>query len=138
MTKTSQKIDNSPSDSGVIWNLQILAENILEVIRSELCKPVTIHSAYRSPAVNKAIGGSSSSQHMKGLAADFHVKGISNHALAEWIQENLDFDQLILENYIEGIDNSGWIHCSFSPKNLRYQVLTKFKGSKIYHPGLLK
>lgn len=134
---TSQKIDNSTSDETVIWNLQLLAENILEAVRFGKGS-VIIHSAYRSPKVNAAVGGSLKSQHSKGQAADFHVNGVTNYDLAIWIRDNLDFDQLILENYVKGSPLSGWVHCSFTERNLRYQALTKFKGSKIYHAGILE
>ena len=69
-------------------------------------------SGYRSPALNKAVGGSKTSQHCNGQAADFESTRISNPNLAKWIEKNLRFDQLILEFYDGEDPNSGWIHCS--------------------------
>ena len=86
--------------------------------------------------LNKAVGGSSASQHVKGEAVDFHVSGHSVYDLAIWISNTLDYDQLILENFLPGIPTSGWVHCSFA-RNNRGQDLTKFKGSKMYHPGII-
>ncbi|WKB51797.1 D-Ala-D-Ala carboxypeptidase family metallohydrolase [Eleftheria terrae] len=136
MTTTSQKIANLPSSPIVLDNLRQVCEKVLEQVREHFGKAVIIHSGYRGPAVNAAIGGSKTSQHMSGEAADFHVAGFTVYEVADWIANNLMFDQLILENFVPGIKTSGWVHCSYAKKNRR-QVLTKFKGSKKYYPGLL-
>ena len=81
-----------------------------------------------------AIGSNIHSQHAKGEAADFEVAGVDNYGLAVWIQDNLDFDQLILECYTGG--NSGWIHCSYKPEGNRKQTLTYDRVNN-YREGLL-
>jgi hypothetical protein len=136
-TTTHSNIDNWAADPVIIGRLRALCVEVLETIRTYAKKTMVIHSGYRCPALNKAIGGSTTSQHMKGEAADFHVPGISNLELAQWIEQNVDFDQLILENFIVGQPNSGWIHCSYTSRTpLRNQSLTKFRGDKHYFPGL--
>lgn len=136
LTKTNTGVFNTPKDPKVISNLRRAAENILEPVRKHFNRRVIIHSAYRSPAVNRAVGGSNNSQHSKGEAVDFRVEGHTVHEVANWIKENLSFDQLILEHYLPDSPQSGWVHCSYSFNN-RGSVLTKFKGSQIYHPGIL-
>jgi len=136
LTHTSQKIANVPVSPIILNNLRVVCENILELIRSHYGRPVIIHSGYRCPAVNAAIGGSKTSQHMKGEAVDFHVSGHTVYDVAVWISENLDYDQVILENFVPGFTSSGWVHCSFSRRN-RGQDLTKFRGSNAYRAGLI-
>jgi hypothetical protein len=134
---TNQPVDNWPTEVTITSHLRVLCNEVLESIRDYVKRPIVIHSGYRNPALNSAIGGSTKSQHMQGEAADFHVPGISNLALAEWIDKNIDYDQLILENFIVGHPNSGWIHCSYSRRHpLRNQPLTKFRGDQHYFLGL--
>lgn len=109
-TATRKGIKNEPSTEHV-ENLIHLAETVLQPVREHFGKPVAISSGYRSPELCEAIGSSAKSQHAKGEAADFEVAGIDNYDLAKWIEDNLDYDQLILECYTGG--NSGWIHCSY-------------------------
>jgi len=90
--------------------MELLCEKILQPIRDEFGSFV-VSSGYRSPELCVAIGSSLDSQHAKGEAADFEVAGIDNYDLSKWIEDNLDYDQLILECYTGG--NSGWIHCSY-------------------------
>jgi uncharacterized protein YcbK (DUF882 family) len=72
-----------------------------------------INSGYRSPALCEAIGSKSTSQHCDGEAADIEIYGVSNYDLAKYIENNLNFDQLILECW-DGIEpNSGWVHVSY-------------------------
>jgi hypothetical protein len=137
LTTTSYKVANTPSSPVIIDNLRGVCLNVLEKVREHFGRPVIIHSGYRSPALNAAIPGSSNkSQHMTGEAADFHVSGYTVFEVARWISENLEYDQLILENFVPGIKTSGWVHCSYSKDN-EGENLTKFKGSKKYYPGLL-
>lgn len=113
-TAIRQKLPNSPGPEHV-QNLKVLCEKILDRVRDNFNKPVRIHSGYRSPALNSAVGGSSGSQHCLGEAIDFEIDGISNVEVAEWIAKNCEYDQLILEFYnpSEG-PNSGWIHVSYT------------------------
>ncbi|SDH27861.1 D-Ala-D-Ala carboxypeptidase family metallohydrolase [Nitrosomonas sp. Nm132] len=129
-------IDNTPPVE-VLSGLILLCEKILEPVRAHYGKPFRPNSGYRSPALNKAIPGSSkTSQHMLGQAVDFEVPGVSNYDLACWVKDNLIFDQLILENYTSGIPSSGWVHVSLKPDQNRMQCLT-IKG-KNKQQGLIK
>jgi zinc D-Ala-D-Ala carboxypeptidase len=129
-------LDNTPALQ-IIENLEALVENILQPVRDKF-GPVVVTSGYRSPEVNKAIGGSTTSDHCKGQAADFEVLGKDNRELAIWIAENMQFTQLILEFYKPGVPDSGWVHCSYDPGNLKRQVLTaeKVNGKTVYSTGI--
>ena len=128
-TATRHGIDNSVP-SGLVNDIKDLCVNVLQPIRDEF-GPVTITSGYRSPDLNAKLGGSTRSQHCAGQAADLEVPGVDNRRVALWIQDNLKFDQLILEGYKPYVTNSGWIHVSYRPFGLRNQVLTAtFSGGK--------
>lgn len=116
-TAASRKIDNTPNTI-VINNLQLLVEHILDPLRERYGKPIYVNSGYRSPALNKAINGAKTSQHMKGLAADITAGSTANNKiLFELVQElKLPFDQLIDEK------NFKWIHVSYANKP-RKQIL---------------
>ena len=105
-------IDNIPNDEH-LKNLQVVVDEIAQPLRDHFGKPVRINSGYRSPALNAAIGGSKKSQHSKGEALDLEIDGVSNLEVADWITDNCDYDQVILEFYnpAEG-PNSGWVHAS--------------------------
>lgn len=130
-TATKRGIDNTPQGEH-LENLKYVVENICQPVREAFGRPVRINSGYRSPALNKAVGGSKTSQHCKGQAVDFEINGVANLALADWISENLTFDQLILEFYNpdEG-ENSGWVHASVrSDGQNRGQKLIAFKDGR--------
>ena len=131
-TATRKGIKNK-AGSGEIKNLGDLCYEVLEPVRVKFDKPVTITSGYRSPELSEAIGSKSTSQHCRGEAVDMEVIGVSNLQVALWIQNNVDFDQLILEFYT-GEANSGWIHVSYKDGSNRKQVLT-YDG-KSYTNGL--
>jgi zinc D-Ala-D-Ala carboxypeptidase len=133
---TRQGLDNTPSME-VIDSLQALVDNVLQPLRDKL-GPIVVTSGYRSPAVNKAIGGSATSDHCKGQAADIEVLNMDNKALAEYIRDNMKFTQLILEFYRKGVADSGWVHVSYNAKNLKNQVLTAVKvdSKTVYHNGI--
>ena len=118
-----------------IVRLRSLCSNVLEPIRAHFGRPVRITSGFRVPALCVAIGSSKSSQHAKGEASDFEITGVSNFQVASWIRDNLTFDQLILENYVRGQPNSGWIHCSYRVDRARKDVLTYSRRK--YFKGLL-
>lgn len=113
--------------------LTLLCEKVLEPVRAHFGKPVAVTSGYRSPRLNVAIGGSATSQHCKGEAADFTVQGESNLDVCRWLQANLNYDQLIYE-----FGEAGWVHCSFSAHQTRNQELSAVKqgGRTIYRQGL--
>ena len=130
-------VDNSPSDIHLV-NLTHLAIHILQPVRDEF-GVITINSGYRSPALNAKVGGSKTSQHCNGQAADFESFSTPNPDLAKWIANNLEFDQLILEFY-DGINpNSGWVHCSYNLMGNRKKILTALKtgGKVVYKNGFV-
>ena len=134
MTATRKSIENK-AGSGEIKNLTDLCYGVLEPVRAKFDKPIIVTSGYRSPELNRAIGSKSdTSQHCKGEAVDFEIAGVSNLQVALWIQNNCDFDQLILEFWKDDDPNAGWVHCSFKEGSNRKQVLT-FNG-KNYTNGL--
>jgi len=135
-TAERKGIDNTPSTEHQ-ENLKSLCEMILQPIRDHFGQVVSVSSGYRSPELCVAIGSSTKSQHASGCASDFEIFGISNKELADYIDQNLDYDQLILE-YWKGEDepNSGWVHCSYTNGNNRKQYLRAYKenGSTKYEP----
>jgi hypothetical protein len=113
------RIDNTP-DKDNLENMKALAEKVFEPIREKFDVPIYIHSFYRSPKLNKAVGGSKTSQHMalEGSAAidiDFEVykRNVTNKEAFDWIRKNIEFDQLIAEDIDEN-DNINWIHISYN------------------------
>lgn len=135
---TRNNIDNTPTP-GVLNNLRELVINVLQPIRDHYKQPLKINSGYRSESLNTAIGGSKTSDHMQGFAADIEVVGTSNYDLAVWISNNLKFTQVILEFYTLGDPNSGWVHVSYDPKSLKNQTLTATKKNNktVYLTGLI-
>ena len=132
-TAERKGIDNTPSTEHQ-ENLKSLCTSILQPVRDHFNRVVSVSSGYRSEALCLAIGSKTTSQHAKGEAADFEIYGVSNKELADWINENLDYDQLILEYWKESDPNSGWVHCSYSEGNNRKQYLRAYKenGSTKY------
>ena len=132
-------LDNKPSTEEIVA-LTVLCNNILQPIRDKYGS-FTPNSGFRTVELCELVGSSAKSQHAKGEAADIEVAGIDNYKLAEWIVKNLDFDQLILEFYIENDPNSGWVHCSAKtpPEEGRKQILQakKIEGKTVYEPILL-
>ena len=133
-SQTAQRMGiKNKAGSGEIKNLTDLCYNVLEPCRAKFYKPIRISSGYRSEELCVAIGSKKTSQHALGMAVDMEIPSESNLKVALWLQNNVDFDQLILE-YYTGEANSGWIHVSFHEGNNRKQVLT-FDG-KSYTNGL--
>jgi hypothetical protein len=131
-TALRKGIDNTP-DQPAIDNMEKLCTAILQPVRDHFGIPFTPSSGYRSPELCIAVGSTIKSQHAKGQAADFEVPGVSNMELAEWIRDNLEFDQLILECYTGG--NTGWVHCSYVHEP-RKEVLT-YDRANGYRKGLI-
>ncbi len=129
------KIDNTPTPE-ILENLKALAL-ALEMIRSVCGKPLKISSGYRYPALNKAVGGSSTSAHTLGLAADFTVTGLTPRQICEKIvAAGIRVDQLILENISPSNPDGVWVHVGLSKGVMRNQVLTMKAGK--YYVGLIK
>ncbi len=125
-TAERKGIDNTPSPEHQ-ENLKLLCTSILQPIRDHFSRVVSVSSGYRSPAICEAIGSKSTSQHARGEAADFEIFGLSNKTLADYIDSELHYDQLILEYWKESDPNSGWVHCSFSQGKNRRQYLKAYK-----------
>jgi hypothetical protein len=134
-TAIRKGMDNTPNEEQ-IENLRLVCNNILEPVRVHFKAPVVVSSGYRSVAVCEAVGSSAKSQHTKGQAADFEIFGIPNKDVADWIVNNIDYDQCILEFWNENEPNSGWVHCSFSSAGNRRQYLKaqKIDGKVVYSP----
>lgn len=138
-TATRLGLDNNPSEEH-LENAKVLFAEVVQPVRDQFGVTV-INSGYRGPELNKAVGGSSRSQHCHGQAADIEVTGVSNVELAEWIRDNLKFDQLILEFHTVGIPDSGWIHVSYkNPDDNRQRTMTALKenGKTVYKMGIVK
>lgn len=116
-TAVQKKIDNSPN-SEIINNLENLVKYVLDPLREQYGKPIRVNSGYRCDALNKAVGGSKTSQHRYGLAADITAGSkFENRRLFILAQKlNLPYDQLIDEK------DYSWIHISYSEKP-RKQIL---------------
>ena len=132
-TAERKSIDNTPSPTHQD-NLKLLCTRVLQPVRDHFGRVVSVSSGYRSEALCLAIGSKTTSQHAKGEAADFEIFGVSNKELADYINEHLEYDQLILEYWKESDPNSGWVHCSYKSEGNRKQYLKAYKenGSTKY------
>ena len=127
---TRKGIENAPAPA-IVANLTRLAA-LLEQVRALVGAPIAISSGYRSPTLNKAVGGASNSAHVLGLAADIGTAKLTPKALALLIrQSDIAFDQLIYEGT--------WVHIGLSTGALRRRVLTaKFAGGGVsYVAGIV-
>ena len=117
-------IDNEPTETH-LQNMQHLVDDILQPLRDGV-GPIRISSGYRNPSLNRAIGGSVSSQHCKGEALDiqfWQMGKMMNELIYEWILDSgLEFDQMINEF------DFAWIHISLKAKDNRKQVLEAYKN----------
>jgi len=132
-------LSNEPTED-IILNLKSLAVNILQPLRDHYNLPLIITSGYRSPELCLKIGSSITSQHTKGQAADFEISGVANKDLSDWIHQNLDYDQLILEFWNPDEPNSGWVHCSYKNQiENRKQYLRAYKENNktVYAPMVI-
>ena len=128
-------IDNTPSKE-IVENLKALCENVLELLREWYGKPIVISSGYRCPALNRAVGGATTSQHMKGEACDIrlprtpyvdwgdnlaHTDMSVAYRWLDFLEHHTDFDQLILEHS----HGEYWIHvsCRANKRKNRHQVI---------------
>jgi hypothetical protein len=132
-TAKQKGINNTP-DAKQLENMKTVAEKVFEPLRAFSGGPIVITSFFRSPELNKAIGGSATSEHCLGMAIDLvsGTKGISNKDLFNYIKDKLVFSQLIWEF---GNDlNPEWIHVSYNKDNLKKEVLKAVKenGKTVY------
>ena len=111
-TATRLNIDNTPKESDLI-NMKTIAEKVFEPLREWVGGPITINSFYRSPKLNSAIGGSTTSQHCVGCALDLddNYGYKTNAEMYKYIKNNLDFDQIIWEFGTD--ENPDWVHVSY-------------------------
>tara|TARA_R100001463_G_C3531420_1_gene221659 strand:+ start:1059 stop:1517 length:459 start_codon:yes stop_codon:yes gene_type:complete len=128
-SRTAQRldIDNTPTQEHKD-NMIKLADKVFEPLRAYVGGPIKINSFYRSPKLNKAIGGSSKSQHCNGQAIDIDdtFGRMSNAEMYEFVKEHLDFDQMIWEFGDE--KNPNWVHISYvSPQENRNRCLQAYK-----------
>ena len=137
-SKTADRlgIDNTP-DEWVIENLKKVAEHIFQPLRDGLGVPIYVSSGYRSPELNRAIGGAKRSQHMEGRALDLDADmfgGVTNADIFNYIKENLEFDQIVWEFGTE--DNPNWVHVSYvydGPNRCRcLKAYKDDKGKTVY------
>lgn len=133
-TASARHIDNRPGPEQIAAMKKLCAA-VIEPLRAHFGLPVHITSGFRTPELCLAVGSSVGSQHAKGEAADLEVTGIDNVAVATFVRDHLPFDQLILENYVRGQPNSGWVHVSYREGRLRREVLTYARRN--YFKGLL-
>lgn len=147
-TAARHGIDNRPPQAE-LRNAVHTARNLLQPIRSHFGVPILPNSVYRSQATERALKGKppdwvSRSQHAEGLATDVEVPGTSNRLLAEWIVENLIFDQCIMELFDPLVPRSGWVHVSrlssTEERENRAEVLSYVRnpaGDLVYVQGLV-
>jgi len=130
LTVTDQNMPNVPNEAEVA-SLRSLAEMILQPLRDALGKPVRVNSAFRSEAVNRAVGGTATSQHRLGQAADIHVPGMTSvEGAKKSVALGLPFDQLIEEF-------GSWVHVSYGPRHRRQQLTAvKRSGTPVYVQGI--
>lgn len=123
-TAERRHIDNTPSQE-VVDNLRALCRNVLEPARVAFGEPIYITSGYRCPALNKAVGGKPTSQHLRGEAADLQVKGVRNlKRLYNAILDHGVFDQLLYESN----GTTKWIHVSYTSYGNRRQAIDNYKA----------
>lgn len=110
-----KNVNNTP-DVESLDNMLLLIASVLQPIRNAIKKPMIITSGYRSPKLNKIVGGKPNSQHLKGQAADFTIKGLKPKQIVEFIKNmGIEFDQLINEY-------DSWVHISYNKGNNRKQI----------------
>tara|TARA_R110000782_G_scaffold155838_1_gene248036 strand:+ start:17 stop:481 length:465 start_codon:yes stop_codon:yes gene_type:complete len=132
-TATRLSIDNVPRDLDLI-NMKTIANKVFEPLREWACGPIAINSFYRSPKLNSAIGGSTTSQHCIGCAIDIDdTYGYKTNAeMFNYIKDNLDFDQMIWE--FGNDNNPDWIHISYISEDInRRRLLKAYKKNNKTH-----
>jgi zinc D-Ala-D-Ala carboxypeptidase len=136
-TAERKGIDNTPQGEHLEAAVALF-ENVVQKVRDHF-GVTTINSGYRCPELNAAVGGSATSQHCHGEAADIEVPGVANADLANWIVDNTDFDQVILEFYTPGIPDSGWVHVSYKADGSnrgKPMTASRVNGKTVYSVGI--
>jgi hypothetical protein len=125
-TATRLGIDNTPPQA-IIERMIETAEKVFEPLREEL-GPISVSSFYRSPELNRSIGGSKNSQHCTGEAIDLQVITVSNAMLFNAACDLSEFDQIIWE--FGTLEEPDWVHISYSKTHNRKQILRATKIGK--------
>jgi D-alanyl-D-alanine dipeptidase len=118
-------------------NLQLIAQHVFQPVRDHFDVAIAVTSGFRSLALNKAIGGSKTSEHMEGRALDLDgdvFGGVTNKEIFDYIKNNLEFNQLIWE--FGDKDSPDWVHVSYREGSNKRQVLRAkmHKGRAVYSP----
>jgi len=132
-TAESLGINNEPGKSA-LKAMQYVANNVFEPARNHFGKPIRVSSFFRCRELNKAIGGSKSSQHVHGEAIDMVAIGFTNKELFDFIRQRGIFDQLIAE-FPDENEEPKWVHVSLKMQNNRKQVMysAKINGKTVYY-----
>ena len=131
-TAARRGIDMTPPPL-VVNNLRSLCLNVLEPVRLHFNRPVVSTSGYRPPALNRAIGGSATSQHCFGEADDFRIPGVSNLEVCRWMEAKLNYDQLSYE-----FGEDGWVHASWRAAYRNMELSAVKRGRRtVYLPGVV-
>jgi zinc D-Ala-D-Ala carboxypeptidase len=137
-TAKRKGIDNSPTAEH-LENLKVISEEVFDKVREYFGVPIFISSGYRSAALNKAIGGSATSDHNLGRALDLdqdgHGNGVRNIDVLNYIINNLEFDQCIAE-FPRANGDPEWVHVGYRKGANRKQILVAYKegGKTKYKP----
>ena len=127
MTAQRRGIDNTPG-AGEIKSLGDLCYEVLEPLRAHFSTgQLPSPSGYRSEALCEAIGSKKTSQHAKGQAVDLEIFGVPNIQTAYWLQNNVDFDQLIMEYYDKDDPAGGWVHMQLSRIRFKQKTSSYFR-----------
>ena len=136
-TAKRKGVDNNPTPEH-LENLKVICTEVFDKVREHFGVPIFISSGYRSAALNKAIGGSNTSDHSNGRALDLdqdgHGNGVTNRQVFDYIKNNLEFDQLIWE--FGSSQNPDWVHVGYRKGANRKQILRAIKegGKTTYVP----
>jgi len=127
-TATRRGLNNNPGETH-LEAMKLVAKKIFEPVRTHFGEPIRINSFYRGKDLNRAIGGSKTSQHCKGEAIDVDgMNGITNAEIFHYIKDNLDFDQLIWEF---GTDKEpDWVHFSYTGRRKNRKIVLRAHRSK--------
>lgn len=127
------RLSNEPTPEH-LDNMKYLAENVFEPLRAHFGKPIAVTSFYRSEVVNRAIGGSLTSQHLQGEAMDIDAQvfgGLTNAEVFNWIRQNLNFDQLLWE--YGSVSEPDWVHVSLTRRRANRKQVLRVIGGKYFN-----
>lgn len=123
LSRTSTGVLNTPTPEA-IKSLEILVANILDPLREAMGEPIRITSGYRSPRVNRIVGGAPTSQHTQGEAVDFVCEHLPE--AFHYIRQHLPFDQLIWER--GDAQRPAWVHVSLRREGRNRHIVLRFDG----------